>query len=72
VSNKKHIRISNIRDCHKTLAKLINERRRGEIDSSEARDCGYLLKIYIESFSKLEIEEKVSELENLLNEKMGA
>ncbi|NIQ15717.1 MAG: hypothetical protein GTO02_15355 [Candidatus Dadabacteria bacterium] len=67
MANKKHLRLNSIRDCHKILAKLINERRRGEIDTSEARDCGYLIKILIDTYEKGELEERVNNIELNMN-----
>lgn len=69
MSNKKHIRLSDIRDIKKLLSKLINERYRDEVDSFKARDIGYLAKCLLEAYEKSELEERLAELEKKLMEK---
>ena len=69
MANKKHVRLDTARDVHKLLSKMINERRRDEIDSAECRDIGYLAKILLESIEVGELEERMSELEKSIEEK---
>ena len=66
MANKKHIRLDSARDVHKLLSKMINERRRDEIDSAQCRDIGYLAKIMLESIEAGEIEERLAQLEQQL------
>ena len=61
--NKKHIRLNSARDIHKLLSKMINERRRDEIDSAQCRDIGYLAKIALDSIQVGELEDRVTRLE---------
>ena len=63
MANKKHLRLNSARDVHKLLSKMINERRRGDIDTSECRDVGYLAKILLDSIELGELEDRISELE---------
>ncbi len=66
MANKKHIRLNSARDVHKLLSKMINERRRNEIDTLECRDIGYLAKILLDSIEAGELEDRVEKLELLL------
>jgi len=66
MSNKRHIRLNSARDVHKLLSKMINERRRKEIDTPECRDIGYLAKILLDSIEAGELEDRVEKLELFL------
>ena len=63
MANKKHIRLNSARDVHKLLSKMINERRRKEIDGQECRDIGYLLRILLDSIEAGELEDRIENLE---------
>jgi len=63
MANKKHIRLNSARDVHKLLSKMINERRRKEIDGQECRDIGYLLRILLDSIEAVELEDRIENLE---------
>jgi len=63
MANKKHIRLNSARDAHKLLSKMINERRRNEIDGQECRDIGYLLRILLDSIEAVELENRIENLE---------
>ena len=63
MANKKHIRLSSARDVQKLLSKMINERRRGEVETSECRDIGYLAKILLNSIEAGELEDRIEQLE---------
>jgi hypothetical protein len=63
MANKKHIRLNSARDAHKLLSKMINERRRKEIDTLECRDVGYLLRILLDSLKAVELEDRIENLE---------
>lgn len=67
MANKKHIRLSSARDIQKMLSKLINERRRDEVDTSKCRDIGYLAKILLDSIELGEMEDRIEQIEK----KMG-
>ena len=68
MANKRHIRLNSARDVHKLLSKMINERRRKEIDGQECRDVGYLLRILLDSIEAGELEDRVEKLETLLEQ----
>jgi len=63
VANKKHIRLSSARDVQILLSKMINERRRGQVDTTECRDIGYLAKILLDSIEAGELEDRIEQLE---------
>jgi len=69
VANKKHIRLNSARDVQKLLSRLINERKRDEIDSATCRDIGYLAKIMLDSIEAGEFEERIQDLEKTIQEK---
>ncbi len=68
MANKKHIRLHSARDVHKLLSKMINERRRKEIDTLECRDIGFLAKILLDSIEAGELEDRIENLEMLLEQ----
>ena len=68
MANKKHVRLNTARDVHKLLSMVINERRRGEVDSAECRDIGYLAKILLESMDAGINEERIDIIEKKLKE----
>ena len=68
MANKKHIRLNTAKDVHKLLSKMINERRRKELDSQECRDIGYLLRILLDSIEAGELEDRIENLEMLLEQ----
>ena len=63
MANKKHIRLNSARDVHKLLSKMINERRREEIDTRVCRDIGYLAKILLDCLEAVELENRNENLE---------
>ena len=63
MANKRHIRLNSARDIHKLIARMINERRRKEIDGQECRDIGYLLRILLDSIEAAELEGRIENLE---------
>ena len=68
MANKKHIRLNSARDAHKLLSKMINERRRKEIDGQECRDIGFMLRILLDCLEAGELEDRVEKLELLLEQ----
>ncbi len=69
MGRKGYTQLSNLSDLRKFVAKLINERKRGDIDSAMSRDCGYLAKILMEIMQHSELEERIIKLEMFLEEK---
>ena len=68
MANKRHIRLNSARDIHKLLSKMINERRRMEIDTLECRDIGFLAKILLDAYAKGELEDRIEKLEILIEQ----
>jgi len=68
LANKKHVRLNSARDVQKLLSKIINERRRGQVDTTECRDIGYLAKILLDSIEAGELEDRIVNLEMLLEQ----
>lgn len=66
MANKKHIRLNSARDVQKLLSRMINERKRGEVDTAECRDVGYLAKILLDSIEAGVLEDRLTELEQKL------
>ena len=64
MAGKRHIKLGKPRDVQKFISKLINQRLRDEVDSATSRDCGYLAKILLDTFDAVEMEERLTELEN--------
>lgn len=69
MARKGYSQLSNLSDIRKFVSKLINDRRRDNIDSSTARDCGYLSKILMEIMQNSEVEERIRKLEEILEKK---
>jgi len=69
MARKGYSQLSNLSDIRKFVSKLINDRRRDNIDSSMSRDCGYLAKILMEIMQNSELEERIKKLEMVLEEK---
>ncbi len=69
MAGKKHIRLRTAGDVRELLAKLINERRRGQANSSECRDIGFLCKILLDSIEAGDVDERLAEIEKKLEEK---
>jgi len=65
MARKGYSQLSSLSDLRKFVAKLINERKRGALDSSTARDCGYLCKLLVEILERGEFEERILKLETL-------
>jgi len=63
MANKRHIRLNSARDVHKLISKLINERRRGQVDTTECRDIGFLAKILLDSIEAVELENRIENLQ---------
>lgn len=68
LAGKRHIRLDSLRDGQKFLSKLINQRYRDEIAGDVCRDLGFLLKIYLTYFESFQLDSKISELEEKLNQ----
>jgi len=68
MANKRNHKLKTIRDIHKLLSKLVNQRIREEVSSEVVRDCGYLLKIMIDGIRGVELEERLGNLEKVIAE----
>jgi len=68
MGRKGYSQLTTLSDLRKFVSKLINERKRGDIDSSMSRDCGYLAKILMEIMQNSELEDRISKLEMLLEQ----
>jgi len=66
MARKGYSQLSSLSDIRKFVSKLINDRRRDNIDSAMSRDCGYLSKILMEIMQNSEIEERIKKLEEIL------
>ena len=64
MAGKRYIKLTKVRDVQVFLSGLINRRIRDEVDSATSRDCGYLAKILLDAFDAVEMEERLTELEN--------
>ena len=69
MAGKKHIRLSSPRAVQGFLKKLINEHYRDELEPTKVRNLGYLVKILLDSFEIIELEERILKLEEQLNNK---
>ena len=63
MANKRHIRLNSARDIHKLIARMVNERRRNEIDGQECRDVGFMLRILLDCLEAVELEGRKENLE---------
>ena len=66
---KNKIHLTDIDSCRRYLSRVINQLDEGLIDGQAARDRGYIIKIIADLISEKEIEQKVNELEELINQK---
>ena len=62
-------RMQTISDARVYMQKLINAYDKNEISKDKARTLGYLIKIYIATVDKGDLEERVEEIEKLLEER---
>jgi len=68
MANKRNHKLKTIRDIHKLLAKLVNQRLRQEVETDMVRDAGYLLKIMIDGVRGIELEQRLDNLEKVIEE----
>ncbi len=69
MGRKNYTQLSNLSDLRKFIAKLVNQRLRGDVDSSTARDVGYLCKLLMEILDRNELERRLEKLELLMEQK---
>jgi len=69
MANKRAYRLNSIGDISQCIKKTINELRRGEIDTVEARARGYLLNILLNAMEGTELEKRMDMIEQKLEEK---
>ena len=60
---EKPIRVKNLRDAKKLLARLLVAFQRQELDGREAKDLAYLLSVFVQIVKDADIEERVRLLE---------
>jgi len=65
---KKQVRLANPRNVQQFLKRVVNEYYRDEIDSSKARDLGYLSKILLDSFETVEFQQRLEAIEKTISE----
>lgn len=70
MANKRHIRLESARDARKLLAKIINQRLRDEVDGETCRDVGFLTKILLSAIETSELEDRLVELEALVQQRI--
>ena len=63
MAGKKYIKLQTIGDVSVFLAKLINEVRRGEIETATASRLGYLANILVGTIKDAALEERILKLE---------
>ena len=71
MANKRGYRLNSIGDVSHCLKKTINELKRGEIQIGEARARGYLLNILLDAMEKTEIEQRLDQIEQKIDEKIS-
>ena len=63
---KNKIHLTDLDSCRRYLSRVINQLDDGVIDGKEARDRGYIIKIIADILQTQDIEQKVEELEKLV------
>ena len=66
---EKPIRVKNLRDAKKLISRLLVAFQREEIDGRNAKDLAYLLTVFIQIVKDGELEERLTKLENNINNK---
>lgn len=69
LGHKNPIRISNVRDAKRLLARLIREFQKGRIEDRWAKTLTYIVTSYVSVAKDTEIEERLQRLEEHLAEK---
>jgi len=67
---KGHIRLNSPRDCRKFLARCINETQHGQMKSDLLRTLTYATKTLVGILTDSDLEERISMLEKILDEKV--
>ena len=69
MANKRGYRFNSIGDVSHCLKRTINELKRGDIQIGEARARGYLLNILLDAMKNTEIEQRLDQIEQKIEEK---
>ena len=62
-------RLQDARDAREFMQSLVNAYDKNRISKDKARTLGYLIKIFINTYETAEIQGKVEELEDMINQK---
>mgnify|MGYP000861107049 FL=1 len=68
---KNNVRINNPDGVRRLLQRVINSLLNDEISENKARVIGYLCNIMLKAFEVGELEERLTELEEMLSDKVG-
>ncbi len=68
---KNNVRINNPDGVRRLLQRVINSLLNDEISENKARAIGYLCNIMLKAFEVGELEERLTELEEMLSDKVG-
>ena len=63
---RRAVPLRNARDARRLVSRLINEVRRGEIESQTAARIGYLISIYLKSVETDELAQRLDRIEKRL------
>lgn len=69
IANPTRLRLSNIKDCRRELAKVYTEARRGVIPAQDATRLTYILIALSNMIKDADLEERISKLEEAQNGK---
>ena len=68
---EKPIRVKNLKDAKKLISRLLVAFQREEIDGRNAKDLAYLLSVFIQICKDVELEDRLTKLENNIDNKRG-
>ena len=68
---EKPIRVRNLKDAKKLIGRLLVAFQREEIDGRNAKDLAYLLTVFIQIVKDVELDERLTKLENNINNQRG-
>lgn len=63
------VRLNTATKVTKFMANVINQLNQGKIDPNKARALGYLCSVQLQGIEKAELEKKVEQLENMINDR---
>jgi len=65
-------RLTNAKQARQYLSATINAYDAGEIDENHARTIGYLIKVLLSAIEQSDIEERLEELESIIDKRGAA